>query len=385
MRVLIIGHAYAASYNRRDKLARIARDDRVVRLAAVVPTNWRDRMMGVDRAYEKISEDELYEIYTKVPVFSGSQSKHFYSPWSLLQIVREFKPDLIHVEQEMSDWVLFEVQLLNKLFWHKPVSVFVWENIRRPYDPITSLFHKFNIQNSLFVIGGNRESLEILGRDGFGRGTAVIPQFGVDENRFQPMDVSVLRDQLDLRQKFVVGFVGRLVEEKGIATLINAVKNLVDHGHVDICLVILSSMEVPSWLKDELDALGARVKLIGKVPHEEFPAYMNLFNVLVLPSQTQADWKEQFGRVLIEAMACGVPVIGSNSGAIPEVIGKMGQVFSEGNAESLANAIQQQMVGQHNSLENKQKLREYVLQNYTHDQIVKKTAAVWENLLQQKA
>jgi glycosyltransferase involved in cell wall biosynthesis len=63
------------------------------------------------------------------------------------------------------------------------------------------------------------------------------------------------------------------------------------------------------------------------------------FDMLVVPSRTQRNWKEQFGRVLIEGMACGVPVIGSDSGAIPWVIGDAGRIFPEGDAAALANEI----------------------------------------------
>jgi glycosyltransferase involved in cell wall biosynthesis len=61
--------------------------------------------------------------------------------------------------------------------------------------------------------------------------------------------------------------------------------------------------------------------------------------MMVLPSLTTTMWKEQFGRVLPEAMACGIPVIGSSSGEIPAVIGDAGLVFPEGNVESLRNCI----------------------------------------------
>jgi glycosyltransferase involved in cell wall biosynthesis len=67
---------------------------------------------------------------------------------------------------------------------------------------------------------------------------------------------------------------------------------------------------------------------------------MNALDVLVLPSRTTARWKEQFGRVIIEAHACATPVIGSDSGAIPAVIGDAGLVFSEGDARAFADAIQ---------------------------------------------
>jgi glycosyltransferase involved in cell wall biosynthesis len=66
---------------------------------------------------------------------------------------------------------------------------------------------------------------------------------------------------------------------------------------------------------------------------------MQQFDALVLPSRTTANWKEQFGRVLIEAMSCGVPVIGSSSGEIPHVIGDGGLVFAEGDSQALANHV----------------------------------------------
>ena len=64
------------------------------------------------------------------------------------------------------------------------------------------------------------------------------------------------------------------------------------------------------------------------------------FDVLVVPSLSTPSRKEQFGRVIAESMASGVPVIGSSSGAIPEVIGEHGLIFEEGNSEDLAEKIQ---------------------------------------------
>jgi len=67
--------------------------------------------------------------------------------------------------------------------------------------------------------------------------------------------------------------------------------------------------------------------------------YMNCMDALALPSLTTPEWKEQYGRVIPEAMACGVPVVGSDSGAIPEVIGSAGLVAPEGDPVKLAEAL----------------------------------------------
>jgi glycosyltransferase involved in cell wall biosynthesis len=90
-----------------------------------------------------------------------------------------------------------------------------------------------------------------------------------------------------------------------------------------------------------------RLRWVESVPHDDVPRYINLMSTLILPSETtykfktltSVGWKEQFGHVLIEAMACQVPVIGSDSGEIPYVIGDAGLVFPEGQAEELSDRI----------------------------------------------
>jgi len=81
------------------------------------------------------------------------------------------------------------------------------------------------------------------------------------------------------------------------------------------------------------------VTFVDAVRREELPAYLRGVDILVLPSLTTPAWKEQFGRVLVEAMACGIPVVGSDSGTIPEVIGDAGIVFASGSSEDLAGKL----------------------------------------------
>ncbi len=89
--------------------------------------------------------------------------------------------------------------------------------------------------------------------------------------------------------------------------------------------------------------LDNRVYWIPRVRDEDVPYYINAMDVLLLPSETMSNWKEQFGRVLVEAMACGVPCIGSDSGAISEVLGEAGLIFSERDCSELAEAIKKLM------------------------------------------
>jgi glycosyltransferase involved in cell wall biosynthesis len=108
-------------------------------------------------------------------------------------------------------------------------------------------------------------------------------------------------------------------------------------------LVLIGTGAFEGELRELLKSKGLsdRVTFQGYVPHEETPKYLSAFDVLVLPSETQPNWKEQFGRVIPEALACGAAVIGSDSGEIPNLIRTSGGglVFPERNPEAFANAL----------------------------------------------
>ena len=136
---------------------------------------------------------------------------------------------------------------------------------------------------------------------------------------------------------FTVGYAGRLVPEKGLDVLIRAMSRLPGRW------VLRLLGEGPQ--RRELQELAGVYNISGSVSFErpisstEMPSFYRRLNALVLPSRTRPNWKEQFGRVLIEAMACGVPVVGSVSGAIPEVVGEAGMLFPEGDYEALADRL----------------------------------------------
>ena len=114
----------------------------------------------------------------------------------------------------------------------------------------------------------------------------------------------------------MVGYVGRLVEEKGLADAVDALLRCPPA----VRLVLVGAGPYQSALQARIARLQLldRVVFLAKRPLEQLPPLMNALDVLLLPSRTTSRWKEQFGRVIIEAHACGIPVIGSDSGAIPE-------------------------------------------------------------------
>jgi len=124
-----------------------------------------------------------------------------------------------------------------------------------------------------------------------------------------------------------------------------------------------------------------RVRFEDPIPSTQMPDYYHQLDALVLPSMTRPNWKEQFGRVLIEAMACGVPVVGSDSGEIPNVIGDAGLVFAEGDAEALQTKLSQLMADTALRDELARRGRERVLAHYTQAQVAARTYQVYLELL----
>ena len=112
------------------------------------------------------------------------------------------------------------------------------------------------------------------------------------------------------------------------------------------------------------------------------PAQYHEIDVLAVPSLTTPTWKEQFGpRATIEAMASGIPVVGSDSGAIPNVIGDVGLVVPEGDVDALAAALYLLRNDPEMRRDLGERGRERVLAYYTHAQIAAETVRVYESMV----
>ncbi len=261
---------------------------------------------------------------------------HFYL--GLSSVAKKIKPDLIYAEEEP------QAQVTNQVchIAHRQGARFVfftWENIRQIYQGWKKEIETRVYRQSDGAIVGNQDGREILQKNGYKKPVEVIPQYGIDPDFFQPQDATCLREKLKLEARFIIGYVGRLLPEKNIATIMQALALLPENTTL---LLIGNGPERAALegLSQKL-RLDRQVKFIPAIKYEEMPQYFNLFDALVLPSIATAKWKEQFGRVLIEAMACGVPVIGSASGEIPNVIDSAGLIFPEGDVNKLAAHLKQ--------------------------------------------
>jgi glycosyltransferase involved in cell wall biosynthesis len=134
-----------------------------------------------------------------------------------------------------------------------------------------------------------------------------------------------------------LGYIGRLVEEKGLLDLLDAMRLCPP----TVRLLFVGEGPLQPELERRIAAYGLtpRVEFRAAMPHARLAHVLSSLDALALVSRTTPRWKEQFGRVIIEAHACAIPVIGSCSGAIPDVIGKGGLVVPEADPTAIAQAI----------------------------------------------
>jgi glycosyltransferase involved in cell wall biosynthesis len=172
----------------------------------------------------------------------------------------------------------------------------------------------------------------------------------------------------------VIGFCGRLVEEKGLLDLIEATNSL-RNKYPHLQLVLLGQGVLQQQI-ESIDPSGEWLKILPAVRHEEIPAFINKLDVFVLPSKPlKTDhgqvWEEQFGHVLIEAMACGVLTLGSDSGAIPEVLNDPDVTFRHSDRTHMASVIDTWLNDQPKRAEKAASQRQICAKKWTHEAVAK--------------
>ncbi|MGP1387244.1 MAG: hormogonium polysaccharide biosynthesis glycosyltransferase HpsO [Thainema sp.] len=351
MKILVASHTYIVDLN-CEKLRSLAQLEPDIEVTVVVPKRWRPGGVQKDIVEPEPRNEGAFRI---VPVSNFSQNNQGMLCFGadLMTLLREFRPDIIQVEQGSKSLAYIETITLNRILGLGAKNVFfTWWNL--PYDlkfPV-SLLEAYNLKHTDGLVVGNQDGADILRDRGYTGPVAVMPQLGVDEVLFRPAPQPELRASLGIQDhEFVVGFVGRFVPEKGLMTLCQALAGLTDRPWKWLMLG-------RGPLKEKLTAAATkagicdRIIWVESVAHDQVPDYINAMDTLVLPSETDltefktltsVGWKEQFGHVLIEAMACAVPVIGSDSGEIPHVIQDAGLVFPEQNAGELRDRLLQLM------------------------------------------
>jgi len=366
LRVLMISKACVVGMYQK-KLEELARLPGM-ELSLAVPPYWREgpRVLPLERMYTA-----GYELHVLPMALNGHFHLHFYP--GLDSLIRRLRPQVVHIDEEPYNLATFLAMRAGQA--HGATALFfTWQNLLRQYPFPFRHFEHYNLQHAAAAIAGNQEAVGVLRAKGYAGPIHVLPQFGVDPDVYR-------RESPSAREStaYTVGYVGRLVEEKGVQILLRAVAGL--EGPWNLRVIGAGPyLEALKALSRDL-GLERRVSFESWKPSEEMPRCLNDLDVLVLPSLTRRNWKEQFGRVLVEAMACEVPVVGSSSGEIPHLIADAGQVFPEGDERALLDALHRLMQDPILRAALGQRGRARVLEHYTQHQIAAGTYAIYRQLM----
>ncbi len=370
MRVLMLSKACLVGTYQR-KLEEIAALPGIT-LTVAVPPAWRDERgwTRLERAYVR-----GYELVEEPVRFNGSFHLHYYP--GLGRLLARVRPDLVHLDEEPYNLATWHAQRL-ALRQGARTLFFSWQNLLRRYPWPFSRFEREVLCRSAAGIVGNQEAVGVWRAKGFRGPLRVIPQFGVDPELFQPDPTARAANG---SQTFVVGYAGRLVHEKGVDLLLRAVAQLPADVHVRL-VGAGPEQKALERLGKQL-GLGQRLSIAPLVPSTQMPRALAGFDCLVLASRSRPNWKEQFGRVLVEAMACGVPVVGSTCGEVPHVIADAGLVFPEEDVAALARHLRALSDDAQRTLraDLAGRGRARVLAHYTQRQVAVDTVSVYKEVM----
>lgn len=354
--LVIISHAYVyAPY--RAKIEALAKY-KDLNITLITPEFGLEG--GGQKVYSTPYEGKAYKHIILSGFFTGKLN--FFIFRNLKKTLQSLNPDIIMLEEEYWTQVAAQVSYVTKKFLPETKLILlscenmchIWEKeAQSPYQKLRySSFHlleKFIIPKLDALVFQLPEvwkdfeqrmlALKFKGLKG------TFPQLGVDYDRFSkpitPKKLNLIRQKLNIEDKdFVYGYIGRLTLEKGIEDMIYAFAGW-NKPNTKVLIIGNGEEDYIENLKALIDKLNLNhiISLHPAIAFDDIPAYFQILDISILLSHTTPIWKEQFGRVLVESMAAGTPVIGSDSGAIPLVIGKAGYIVIEKDILAIREAL----------------------------------------------
>jgi glycosyltransferase involved in cell wall biosynthesis len=332
-RLLTIGHSYCVGLNRRlpNEIARVGDWD----VTAVGPArfrgdfNWHTLEPAADEACTVVPVPVRFGRRVHVMLYGRELSSLLAEPW-----------DLVHCWEE--PYVAAAAQIARRMAANVPLVLVTAQNIAKRYPPPFNWFERYSMSRANGVIAFGRTAAEVVAARGLNGVTpenvAVVP-LGVDLTRFKPDEVRRAATLAGLGWSDgvpVVGFLGRLVPEKGIEWL----TTVLDRVTTPWRALVVGSGPLEKMVSSWGSRYADRVRVVTTAQHHEVPAYLNTMDVLCAPSQTTPRWREQFGRMLIEAFASGVAVVASTSGEIPYVVADAGLLVAEDDLAGWQHAVE---------------------------------------------
>ncbi|CCD92783.1 putative Glycosyl transferase, group 1 [Bradyrhizobium sp. ORS 375] len=357
LRIVSIAHPATSSQAGRLRYRFLAsRPD--VDLHLVMPEVWKE----FGRTIEAPPSDEGFPVH-RLPIRLREAGPmkwylHFYP--ALRRLLRELDPDVIHLWEEPWSIVALQAQLLRG---RAALVLEVDQNILKRLPPPFEMIRRVVLGRTDHILSRSPDATEVVRARGY-RGPVTPIGYGVDLATFAPAGVPAApRADAPLR----LGYVGRLVVEKGLDDALEALAR----SHAPATLSIMGEGPHEAQLRQRVDELGlrGRVDFQGWAAPAAVASFLRGLDALLLLTRTTDAVREQFGRVIIEAQACGIPVIGSTCGAIPSVIGDGGWIVPERDPDGLRRLIDELSVDRAQLEARSQAARANVLERFTYDAV----------------
>lgn len=335
MRIITIGHSYVVAMNRRlpHEWALAGHD------VTVVPPAFYHadlKPMYCEKGFE-----EPFRLI-QVPCRATIQVHIFQYGHELKRILREEQFDVVHVWQEPFTWAGFQAAR-----WSPQSSALVYstfQNLPKRYPPPFSWIERYNLgRATAWTAFGETIKSNLSSRMIYNNRPWQTISLGVDMNAFRPEPAWRASEMQHLGWNCegppVIGFVGRFVPEKGLRLFMRVLDRISDLGKPWRALFIGGGpmeVELRQWSAKYGEN---KARVLTGIGHDRVPKLLNSLDMCVVPSQTTPHWQEQLGRILLESMASGVPVIASRSGEIPHVIEQAGVLCREDDEAEWVKAM----------------------------------------------
>ncbi len=364
MRTIILSHLYADPANRA-KLRALAKLG--VNVTAAVPHRWvsatgtpQSTGAGVDAGVEVVP------IPVRGPTTEPGEL--LWNAKALRSLLADAKPDLLHIEEEpWTQPAALGLRLARRL--GVPGVLATAESLPRSYTIGQRLRRERSLRRAAGVIGANNLALALATKRRPTAPNLSLPQFGVIPPSLAPREPHA---------GLAIGFIGRLVPERGLDLLFRACVGLAGKW----ALTVVGTGPSQEELENLAQRLGiaARITWLGALPRQAVDEIWPRLDCLVLPSRTTERWVMTAGQAAIQAMAHGVAVVGTNSGALPEIIGDGGRIVGEEDVPALT-AVLQELYGDKALCERLgQAGRRRIVEDFSDTAIAAKMLAFWRTL-----
>lgn len=316
----------------------------------------------------------------------GKVTKYNFGSWNLkVYNLKKLTSDL-DIIYSADTWYPYTAQAIKTGI---PTIVMEWENIPfnvegRPYSKIK----EYNRENAAHFVAITQKAKEALITEGVKADRITVIPAGLDCETFKPTEKdNQLAKTLNLSSDSIrILFVGRLVPEKGIFDLLEAFSMLLKSTqNVELMVVGSGTPSMQTQLNRRVADLkiGDKVKFLGSVPYSKMAQIHSLADLFCLPSVSTKIWAEQFGYSLVEAMACGKPVISTFSGSIPEVVKdrSTGILVQPNDPVGLKNGLQELVLDKQEREAFGRNAREWVLQQFEANKVAEQLAKVYSRFV----